>query len=102
LVLKKSYLVLKKSYFVAKYDLFNTAKTPCKIRGFGVFWFFVFSELISIIISYDKKNNQGNFKVVRVKNRTPLRKKKNRMLKRKKVKEKSHHKATKANWARGF
>ena len=49
-----------------------------------------------------KKNNQGNFKVVRVKNRTSLRKKKNRMLKRKKVKEKSHHKATKANWARGF
>lgn len=59
-------MVLKKSYFVAKYDLFNTAKNPFKIRGFGVFWFFVFSELISIIISYDKKDNQENFKVVRV------------------------------------
>ena len=100
MVLKKSYLVLKKSYFVAKYDLFNTAKNPCKIRGFGVFWFFVFSELISIIISYDKKDKKDKFKLVRVENPTPLRKKKNRKLKRKKVKEKSHHKATKANWAR--
>ena len=48
------------------------------------------------------KNNQGNFKVVRVKKQTPLRNKKNRMVKRKEIKKKSHHKATKANWARRF